>query len=390
MSHVSGFTTGGGGGGTGTVTTVLGGINITITGTPSVNPIVNVSGPPSPTTYTMFGVLYGNDTGPIQVTAAGIDGQVLISHTGAAPTWGTVPVPPTVPLQFTENTGIAIPSANNINVLGSGAITTTGSGSTVTITAPFVATSYVENTGTAIPAGGILNVIGAGTVTTSGSGNTITITGTNGPTVPTTFHTQSGDAIPALNILNISGSGGLTTSGTGNTVTITSTAVTSFTVDKNDATITTINAFQGTVIPASNVLRLGGDNGIVTNQTGVAGAIIIDFVRGNVSSTGTGTFTVLTYTLASDTVLTMQVIVVGRDIATGDGVGGQIIATVKNVAGTVTIINTADPIINRDVSLSTASFSVTGSGANFIVTVNGVTGKTIHWNACLPGIVVTQ
>ena len=43
---------------------------------------------------------------------------------------------------------------------------------------PSVATTYDENTGTATPAANVLNVLGSGNITTSGSGNTITITDT--------------------------------------------------------------------------------------------------------------------------------------------------------------------------------------------------------------------
>ncbi len=50
------------------------------------------------------------------------------------------PVPPTVPTQFTEDTGVATPAGNNLNVFGDDTtsndvdgITTTGAGSTVTI-----------------------------------------------------------------------------------------------------------------------------------------------------------------------------------------------------------------------------------------------------------------
>lgn len=44
------------------------------------------------------------------------------------------PVPPTVATTYTENTGTATPATNNLNVLGSNGITTSGSGSTVTVT----------------------------------------------------------------------------------------------------------------------------------------------------------------------------------------------------------------------------------------------------------------
>lgn len=41
---------------------------------------------------------------------------------------------PSVPLQFTTNAGIVVPAANNVNVLGGMGATTSGSGSTITIT----------------------------------------------------------------------------------------------------------------------------------------------------------------------------------------------------------------------------------------------------------------
>ncbi len=42
-------------------------------------------------------------------------------------------LPPSVPIQFTADTGIAVPSANNLNVLGGAGVSTSGSGSTLTI-----------------------------------------------------------------------------------------------------------------------------------------------------------------------------------------------------------------------------------------------------------------
>jgi hypothetical protein len=45
----------------------------------------------------------------------------------------SAPPPPTVATQYTENTGVAVPAANNLNVLGGTGITTSGSGNTILI-----------------------------------------------------------------------------------------------------------------------------------------------------------------------------------------------------------------------------------------------------------------
>lgn len=42
-------------------------------------------------------------------------------------------LPPSVPLQFTTDSGIAVPAVNNINVIGGSGVSTSGAGSTVTI-----------------------------------------------------------------------------------------------------------------------------------------------------------------------------------------------------------------------------------------------------------------
>jgi len=61
------------------------------------------------------------------------------------------PVPPAVPTQFTTDSGVAVPVANNLNIFGNdttanntNGITTTGSGSTVTV----LLTNRLQGTGT--------------------------------------------------------------------------------------------------------------------------------------------------------------------------------------------------------------------------------------------------
>lgn len=57
------------------------------------------------------------------------------------------------------------------------------------------ATTFVENAGSAIPAAGILNVLGGAGITTSGSGSTVTITATS---AGFTWHNQTADLNPIV------------------------------------------------------------------------------------------------------------------------------------------------------------------------------------------------
>lgn len=147
--------TGGGGGGTGTVTSVSGGTNITISGTPTVNPIVSVSGPPSPTTFTANGVLFGNTTGPIQATAAGATNTVLLGNgAGSPPSFGTVPNAALTnsTLSFTNVGGLTVDGLNTVSK---------PLGSTLQIGFGYIQTS---TSGTASPNNGFI-ITAASTVT---------------------------------------------------------------------------------------------------------------------------------------------------------------------------------------------------------------------------------
>jgi hypothetical protein len=68
--------------------------------------------------------------------------------------------------------------SNNLNVIGDGTtieVVGTPLTNTLTIsTTDTVATTYDANAGSAVPAGGVLHVVGSGNITTTGAGNTIT------------------------------------------------------------------------------------------------------------------------------------------------------------------------------------------------------------------------
>ena len=76
------------------------------------------------------------------------------------------------------NSGTASPVAGTINVVGTGSISTTASGNTVTISSSGSSgvNTLTGNTGGAIsPSSGNINIVGSGSVNVSGSGSTLTI-----------------------------------------------------------------------------------------------------------------------------------------------------------------------------------------------------------------------
>src|SRR6266403_2141180 len=100
--------------------------------------------------------LVGNSSGTISSLGVATNGQIPIGSTGANPVLNTI----------TAGTGISV---------------TNGAG-TITIASTGVSLTFDGNTGSATPAAGILNIVGTGGLTTTASGNTVTIAG--GSNVP--------------------------------------------------------------------------------------------------------------------------------------------------------------------------------------------------------------
>src|SRR5580698_3075585 len=95
---------------------------------------------------------------------------------------GITPVPVTVVETLTGNTGGAVgPTGNNINVVGDGTtVEVTGNPGTSTLTISAlggVATTFDGDSGSATPSAGVLTLHGTGDITTSATGSTVTFTG---------------------------------------------------------------------------------------------------------------------------------------------------------------------------------------------------------------------
>jgi hypothetical protein len=189
-------------------TLALGTANTNVSGTLTVT-----NGGTGAGTFTANGVIYGNTTSALGVTAAGTTGQVLIATTSSAPSWGQV--------SLTAGVTGTLPVGN-----GGTGITTTPSNGQIPIGN---GTNYTAATLTAGAGIGITNASGSVTVAGTGStinsqttgytllagdaGKTISIT-TGGVTVPNSI-LSAGNIVT---IYNNSGSSQTITQGTGVTM----------------------------------------------------------------------------------------------------------------------------------------------------------------------------
>ncbi len=166
---------------------------------------------------------------------------------------------------------------------------------------------------------------------------------------------------------------------------------TSYATDLEDLTVGAAAAAGGAVVPQASVLRVAGDNGIKSVETSNPGDLQIRFIRGStVTSDGAGqTQTAITQAILTDATMTIQILIAGFS-SDNLGIGAYGTAAVKNVAGTLTLLDPVDLIVNKDAALNTANVTVTTSGTNLLVNVVGVATKTITWTVCLPGIVTSS
>lgn len=222
----------------------------------------------SPVSPNVSNQLHINGTSGIQVVGASADTlQIQLTSPTA--------------LTFDANSGSAVPSANVINILGSGGALTSASGNTVTVTAgSSVATSYVEDSGSAVPSANVLHIVGGSGIATSGAGNTVTIAATGG--TPTTFTADTGSATQSGNNLNVLGGTGIHTTGSGATLTIASAGTVA----------TTYDADTGSATPSGNIITFAGTTSEIA--TSATGATVTTRIANDAILPGTGAFTFVT------------------------------------------------------------------------------------------------
>jgi hypothetical protein len=165
---------------------ILGGTGVTTSGAGSAVtidldvPVTVPLGGTGDTSLTDGGIMLGSGTDPVTVTAQPTDGQLLMGVTGSDPVLNTLSssdgsvtfnpgpgsldlsVPATGTNTFNADTGQAVESAGAISVLGGTGLSTSGSGSSLTIDLDVPVTVPLGGTGaTTLTDGGI--VLGSGT-----------------------------------------------------------------------------------------------------------------------------------------------------------------------------------------------------------------------------------
>ena len=401
--------------GSGTVTSVSGGNNITITGVPTVNPTVNVSG------TTNHAVQVGNALGALTSIPVGLTGQVLTGVTGADPVFAA---PASSSISITGDSGGALTGNAFTFTGGTTGLTFSGAGTTETITGTLV----VANGGTGratLTNHGLL--VGAGTAAitqladatngqlpigstgadpvlatlTAGTGITITngagsITISSGSAVSESFPTDTGTATPSAGVLNIFGdSHNVTTTGSGNTVHVGLTGITQHSIQVGGASeaLTQLGVATNGQLPigstgADPVLAAisSGNNITVTNGAGsisvaVTGTTNHTLQIGNASGSLTSLAAATNGQLAigstgADPVI--AALTAGTGITVTNGAGSITISATGTTTLTVTSVNhAASPytVLSTDEFLAV---NVSGGVVSILLPNAPVTGRVYY------------
>jgi hypothetical protein len=142
---------------------------------------------------------------------------------------------------------------------------------------------------------------------------------------------------------------------------------------------------SGSAVPAGNILNVvtpgGGTQGIMTLGSG--NTITIELTGGSfgtATTVGATTATLLTIPMPDNSAMTLDVLLAGFESTLPGAVGSSLTASfIRTGAGVPTIVQLPDDQQNISASLSAVSYSITGSGANILVTVTGQAGVTINW-----------
>lgn len=184
----------------------------TINSIGSNKPIEVAFGGTGDATLTLNGVLYGNSTSPVGITAAGTTGQILTATTGSAPSWAS---PAASSITITGNSGGGLTGNSFTFTGGTTGLTFAGAGTTETLGGTLAIANGGTNATSMTNTDGVVYYDGTRLVTTA-VGTAAYVLTSNGAGMAPTFQAASSGGITTLN--------GNSGSATGSTVTITTPA----------------------------------------------------------------------------------------------------------------------------------------------------------------------
>jgi hypothetical protein len=131
------------------------------------------------------------------------------------------------------------------------------------------------------------------------------------------------------------------------------------------------------------------------NPNGIPGPNAPTFYAGTAQTTGNATanINVLIPLPVSNSSMSLRAHLTGYDKTSNLCVGGELIASVRNTAGAITIIANEDLTRNNDNAVSDFNVDLVNTGTNIQVRVTG-TGKApgsdvINWTAIIDTVVAT-
>ena len=360
------------------------------------------------TSFTANGVVYGNGTSALGVTAAGTTGQVLVGNTGAAPTWSTISGSLVSSFQ-TSLSGLTPSTATTGAVTLAGTLGTSSGGTNLT---SFTSGGALYATSTSALTTGTLPATSGGTsFATYTTGDIIYASATNtlsklpiGSTnqvltiaggVPTWAATQSTMVYPGAGIPNSTGTAwgtSYTTTGSGTVVALATTptfttSITSPLVLGGTGTGSTLTLQSTSGVGATDSIALKVGNNGATTALSISSAGVTTLSSAlPVASGGTGqtSYTDGQLLIGNSTgnTLTKASLTAGTGISITPGSGSITIASTVTAGLTITNDTTTAtalyPTFTNATSGSITGASVTSTKLKFVPSTGTLTAPNVE------------